>query len=242
MKPKTVGVIGGLGPLSTIEYLRSVYAKTPAPTESDHIRLIVDSNPRVPDINAAISGSGATAAPLLQRSARILQSAGADFIVLICNAAHFYAPEIRSVVSIPFLDMVEETCRAIPTDTGLTGPIGVIATDGLIKTGLYSRALAAHGHTQLTLNRAEQEELAAAIGWIKAGEIGPRPRSAIERLINQLAMRGAQCLILACSEIPLAIRGYTADLPLLDPCEILAVETVRMALGDSRGNRCVVSR
>ncbi|PWJ85125.1 Asp/Glu/hydantoin racemase [Mesorhizobium loti] len=95
MSPKTVGIIGGLGPMATVAFMNSVLEYTPIKSNRDHLHMIVEWNPKVPDINSAVLGTGPSPAAALAASGRRLETAGADFIVMVCNAAHVYEDELR---------------------------------------------------------------------------------------------------------------------------------------------------
>lgn len=105
-----------LGPMATVAFMNSVLEHTPIKINRDHLHMIVDCNPTVPDINAAILGTGPSAAAALAASGRRLETAGADFIVMVCNAAHVYEDELRRAVAVPFISMAEETVRTIRSD------------------------------------------------------------------------------------------------------------------------------
>ena len=105
---KTVGVIGGLGPLATLDFFERVLRRTRTYKEEDHLRLIIDNNTKVPDRNAFGRGEGPSPAPALAASAKGLETAGADFIVMACNTAHAWEAEIRNAITVPFVSMIDE--------------------------------------------------------------------------------------------------------------------------------------
>ena len=103
-----IGLLGGMGPMATVELMRRVVAATPARDDADHIRMIVDNNPKVPSrIAALIEGTGADPAPVLAAMARGLAIAGADVLAIPCMTAHAYLPAIRAAVAVPVIDMIE---------------------------------------------------------------------------------------------------------------------------------------
>src|ERR1700679_257808 len=106
-KQKPVGVIGGMGPEATVDFLRRIVAATPARDDADHIHVLVDNNPQIPSrIAALIDGHGEDPAPVLCAMARGLEKQGADFLVMPCNTAHYYLQRIARAVNIPVLDMI----------------------------------------------------------------------------------------------------------------------------------------
>src|SRR5687767_7815525 len=109
---RTIGILGGMGPAATVELMSRIIKRTAAKDDRDHIRMLVDNNPKVPSrIAAIIEGTGADPLPELKRMASGLQLAGADFLVMACNTAHYYQAELAASVDIPFLSILDVTAR-----------------------------------------------------------------------------------------------------------------------------------
>lgn len=117
-----VGVIGGLGPATTLDYMAEVPKVSGAVRDPGHLHPIVDCNPKVPNRNAAIAGTGPSPGPMLAVMARRLEVAGADFLVMTCNSAHAWEAYIRAAVRIPSVSIIAETVaevvRRAPVGTG----------------------------------------------------------------------------------------------------------------------------
>jgi aspartate racemase len=115
---KIAGIIGGMGPLSTIELLEKIFNYTPAEREQNHLRVLVDNHPQIPDRTDFIIGKGISPLPMMTESARLLQKWGADFLAIACNTAHYFYADIQKSVSIPLLNMLElvadEVYRLVP--------------------------------------------------------------------------------------------------------------------------------
>ena len=108
MSEKVIGVIGGMGPEATVDFVHRLVARTPARDDADHLHVLVDNNPKIPSrIAALIEGTGEDPTPVLCSMARGLEAQGADFLVMPCNTAHYYLPAIARSVGIPMLDMVQ---------------------------------------------------------------------------------------------------------------------------------------
>ncbi|WFU49126.1 aspartate/glutamate racemase family protein [Sinorhizobium terangae] len=230
MSQKTVGIIGGLGPMATIAFMNSVLELTPIESERDHLHMLVDCNPKVPDINAAILGTGPGAAAALVENAKRLESAGADLIVMVCNAAHVYERELKASVSVPFISMIEETVRSIRSDFPRCTRVGLLGTKGCLQSEIYQERLAGCGLTSMLQAAGDQEHLMHALARIKAGDRSVEVRSEIFRMVSDLAQSGAEAIILGCSEISLVGPIAELDVPLIDPCVALAQATVHAAL------------
>lgn len=231
---KCMGIIGGLGPAATVAFMSTVLARTPLERTGRHLHLIVDCNPGVPDVNAAVLGLGASPLEDLQAMARRLAAAGADFLVMACNAAHFYEEEIRSSVTIPFLSMVDATCDHIAGTLPATRRVGLIATDGGIACGIYQRALEARGIETLVPAPPQTEAVMTTLARIRAGDLGASVRQSLIGQVDALAEAGAECVIAGCTEIPLVLTPGDTGAPLIDPSECLAGAAIDFAVGQAR--------
>ncbi len=224
---KCVGVIGGLGPAATVAFMSTVLARTPP---GQHLHLIVDSNPFVPDVNEAVLGRGPSPLEALQAMARRLEVAGADFLVMACNAAHFYEEGIRGAVAIPFLSMIDATCAHIAKALPGARRAGIVATDGGIACGIYQRKLGAQGLEWRTPSQAQTEVVMDAVARIRLGDHGLSTREPLIEQINGLVDAGVDCVIAGCTEIPLVLAREDVDTHLIDPAEVLAQAAVDFAI------------
>lgn len=229
-QPKTVGIIGGMGPAATVDFFAKLVAATGAERDQDHLRILIDNNPRVPDRNAAIAGRGESPGPLLAESARGLQRSGADVIVIACNTAHAFQPDIEAAISIPLLSMIDAT-----VDASLAAGaqrVGVLAADGCRRAGLYQRAFADRGIEALLPNDDAQQDFMRLIYRIKAGDTGVETRTSMRGLAIGLNARGAQAIIAACTEVPLVLDADSLATPLISSTDALVARTVAYALGN----------
>jgi len=223
----TVGVLGGLGPAATVDFMARLIAATPAATDQDHLHLLVDHNPAVPNRHDAIAGRAPSVGPALAAMARGLERGGADCLVMVCNTAHAWEQDIREAVAIPFLSIVDATVEAL--DQHPPRRVGVMAADGCREAGLYQRALVARGHEPVLWDPPEQAAFMALVYRVKAGERGPALSRAMGELAGALAGRGAEALIAACTEIPLVLDAAAAPRPLYASTELLVARTLAFA-------------
>ncbi len=230
MSQKTVGIIGGLGPMATVTFMNSVLKLTAADSDRDHLHMIVDCNPKVPDINASVLNIGPSAVAGLVEGARRLEVAGADFIVMVCNAAHVYEPELRRSISIPFVSMIEEAMVKISSEFPRFENVGLLATNGCLQSELYQKQLVGRGLKPVLQSADELERLMRTLARIRSGILDEEQRHDILTLIDALVARGAQTVILGCTEIALIDPASASDTPLIDPCATLAHVTVRMGM------------
>lgn len=225
----TAGVIGGMGPEATVDFMARVIALTPAVTDQDHTRLLVDQNPQVPNRQNLSLGDGANPGPVLAAMAAGLEAAGADFLVMPCNSAHAFRDDIVRAVSIPFVSIVEATIECLPAGATV---VGVLETPACSQAGLYGAALGAKGMGQVELSGEDCEELMRLVYQIKGGDRSASVRSAMKSLAEALVSRGAEAIIIGCTEIPLVLVDKDVDVPLISSTEALARKTVAIARGE----------
>src|SRR5579859_7844556 len=158
-----LGVLGGMGPAATLEFLNKIHALTPAKRDQDHIRILMDLNPKVPDRNVPGSGAGA----VLAEMAGALAGAGADVLAMPCNTAHAYADLIQRASGLPLIDLIETGATAA-RDLGARR-VGVLGTRGGLR--LYREYLAAQAIGLVQLPAERQEAFMATIYKIKAGDL-----------------------------------------------------------------------
>lgn len=220
------GIIGGLGPSATADLYQLIIKNTNAHKDQDHLRILIDSNPQIPDRTAAILNGGQSSAPRMIESAKLLENAGADYLAVPCNTAHYFIPEVQKAINIPFINMIEETAKIIKS-RGYT-KAGLLSTSGTAKTGIYQNTL-----SQLSIetivpseqNIAKEMEAIYGDEGIKAGkdfEKSAHNKNLFIEVIAELKAQGAQCIIMGCTEIPLCLESVDSSLPLINPTEVLA--------------------
>lgn len=226
-----VGVMGGLGPEATVDFMARVLALTPAEKDQDHIHLLVDQNPGVPNRQEAILRGALDPAPALAAMAARLEAAGADFIVMPCNAAHAFQPAIEAAISIPFISIVDVTVEAV---RGLGRSVGLMATPAGIAGGTYQEAMRRGRATDtlLVFDEDERDAFMSLVYAIKAGDRGPEVASGMRALAAALVARGADVLIAGCTEIPLVLGSDDIDVPLVVSTDELARRTIELARGE----------
>ena len=137
MNRKTIGILGGMGPLATCDLYTKIIMNTPASCDQEHIHVIIDSNTRIPDRTAALLEGGEDPRPEMIRSAVMLEEDGAEAILMPCNTAHGFYDDIQAAVGIPVLHMIRLTGEELKK-RGITCA-GLMATTGTIRTGIYQR-------------------------------------------------------------------------------------------------------
>jgi len=233
MPERTVGILGGMGPEATVELFRRIIALTTAKRDQDHLHVLIDSNPKIPDRTAAILAQGESPLPLLIAVAKNLERAGADFIIIPCNTAHYWLHELREVVSIPIIDMIGETAARVATNIPALRTIGLLATTGTLRSNLYQRAFARSGVDLLVPSEEEDAAIMRAIHGIKAGD--HTVREAVIGVAHGLVARGAEGIIPGCTELSLVVSQDSLSVPVFDPLSILAERAVALAMKGQEG-------
>jgi aspartate racemase len=232
---KTIGILGGMGPAATVDLFDRIVKATPARRDQDHIAVVIVSNPAVPDRSEAILRGGDDPRPLMIEGLRTLAQMGADFAVIACNTAHYYLDDLRAASEIPILDMIGETAQAIRRDHPPVERVGILATSGTLATKLYQRALLDEGLSPVEPTDDEIAQMMDAIygeDGVKTAGVTAGARRQLCDVGQKLIDRGAQALILGCTEIPLALHDGDLPTPLIASNQVLAEEAVRLAVGD----------
>lgn len=231
MTKKTIGILGGMGPLATVDLFRKITVHTDAKSDQEHPRVVIDSNTDIADRTEALLHGGADPTPEMIKSAQHLERIGADVLIMPCNTAHCFYDAVAASVHIPMLHMIALTCDAL-RERGVKRA-GLLATDGTVQTGIYRRTFAGSGVELLEPVGSDQRAVMDVIyNGVKAGDlahdVGPF-RAACESLLAA----GAQALVLGCTELPLAFSLYHLDYPAVDP-------TLELALGALRFVGCPI--
>lgn len=224
---KSIGILGGMGPLATADLFRKIVTLTRAGCDGDHIRVYIDSNSSIPDRTAAILNGGPDPLPAMRDSLRKLERCGADCIIMPCNTAHYFLPRLQALTDVPFLSMLEAAAAAA-RGRYPGGTAAVLATRGTLSSGLYQRALETEEVPCLIPDAAEQAALMRVIyDGVKADAAPEAYRADLETVVDSLSRRGADYFILGCTELPLAAAALGLSVPTLDPTEELAKAAIR---------------
>ena len=227
MDKRVIGILGGMGPLATVDLFEKIALHTDAKTDQEHPRVVIDSNTDIADRTAALLRGAADPTPELVKSAKRLASIGADFLVIPCNTAHGFYDAVAAAVDIPVLHMIELTRDALKA-RGVAAA-GLLATDGTIETGIYQKCFDGSGVALLTPPPADQAAVMDLVyNGIKAGDLN-YGTSAFFRCCERLLARGAETLILGCTELPPVFERYRPGYPATDPTLELALAAIRRA-------------
>lgn len=225
---KTVGILGGMGPQATADFMAKIIQATCAETDQENIHMLVDCNPKVPPRVEAILHGGESSGPAMARMAARLEQAGADFLVIACNTAHYYYKDVAEAVHIPVLNLLDMTAAFLKQQK--IDSILVLGTEALLRTGLYKEALAKQGIQTLEPDDSCLPEVLAAIAAVKSGYIEQARMHAI-RIMQWCGNHQIHTALLGCTELPIAFQGIESIVRLVDPAIISAKAIVLEAKG-----------
>ncbi|MBD1559282.1 aspartate/glutamate racemase family protein [Vibrio sp. S9_S30] len=227
-----VGIIGGMGPEATVDLMHRVIALTPASDDIDHIHMIVDNNPKVPSrIKAIIEGTGESPAPVIADMAKRLESAGADFLVMPCNTAHWYYSDAQQAVSIPVVNLPELVAGTLRQQHSDIHQVGMLASTALIKTELYQPVFEKRELTPVFPQEVLQNQLMDLIKKVKAKAYDEHDLAHFSQAAEQLKAQGVGCLVIACTELSVISESLQSSLPVYDASELLAQHIVTRVKG-----------
>jgi aspartate racemase len=218
---RTIGVLGGMGPLASADFLTRLVLASHGERDNDSPHILLDSNPHVPDRNAALAGD-ASPGPVLADMAKGLVAQGASVLAMPCNAAHGWAADIAAVPGATFVNMVDAAvARTLALSPHAVGVLGVKAT---ITARLYHTPLEAAG---VHVIDPDGTALAACVASVKAARYFESTRIAIAAVAASMIAAGADVLIVACSELPMILSH--AAVPLVDATATLVDATLAAA-------------
>lgn len=223
-KPMLLGVLGGLGPMSTFYFCELLTARTRASSDADHIDMIVSSRATTPDRTDFILGrSDRDPLPVMIEEASRLTRVGADLLVIPCNTAHYFYDGLQKACSVPIINIIEETVKVLHR-AGIRR-FGLLATEGTARSEAYARVCADLG-MECLLPFPEEQRLISSLIYddVKQNQT-PDPQK-LQRATDSLLARGCEKLVLGCTELSL-MKPYLNNPTLyLDALEVLALRTI----------------
>jgi aspartate racemase len=234
---RTLGVLGGMGPAATADFLAALVACTPAGRDQDHIRTIVYADPRTPDRSEAMLGRGPSPLPAMLAGIDFLNAAPVDCIAIPCNSAHFWYDALRERALCPILHIAAAAVRDLRKLAARGSTVGVLATAGTIRAGIYQEALEGAGYLPAVPGDEEiLQVIMPGIRAVKAGDIATA-QHLLDRATRGMEQAGVDALILGCTDISVAldVAWRQERFAIIDANRSLAAASVA-ALGVGRGS------
>ncbi|WP_413741295.1 aspartate/glutamate racemase family protein [Sodalis sp. RH15] len=223
-----LGVLGGMGPLATVDLLQKIIEETPARRDQEHAPVVAWSVPQIADRQRALAGTGPSPLPDLLPALAQLNRAGASHILIPCNTAHFWYPQLAEASAAPIVHIADATVASLTQ--GAVARVGLIATQGTLNAGLFQQRFADMGIATLEpLPQEMTDWFVPGCYAVKRGELR-RGGELLSLLAQALIARGAERLVLACTEVPPALAAIDSPLQRLsiDPTRALAQAAVRL--------------
>jgi aspartate racemase len=224
---KRLGILGGMGPAASAEFVTRLVAQTPATCDQEHIPFVLWNNPQVPDRSTSLRNEDDRPLPFLLQGVQVLKAVGCDLIVIPCNTAHFWYDEMIKL-KVPIVHIVDSVADALH-DVGVdSGTIGVMGTQATVELGLYQYKLNKAGWSCIVPSKDEMDTLVQpAIDLIKAGKV-LEAQLPIMKVVHSLIDRGAQAVVLGCTELPLAIKISSENgVPLINSIDSLVKSAIK---------------
>lgn len=207
-----IGVLGGMGPLATVDFFNKVLAATPAKGDADHVPLLIQSDPRIAPRPAAILSGARSPLPDLLAGRDRLIAAGATALAMPCNTAHYWYADLVKGCSVPFISIVDSSCAELAGLSRAGQPIGIIATRATLVVKIFDAPLKSAGYTVLLPDEDLMDTLVLpGIELVKVGQ-AIQGGKLIEQAVQALMLRGAGAVVLACTETPLALDAVQSPL------------------------------
>ena len=223
-----VGVLGGMGPAATVDFMNKIIEMTDADGDQQHIPMLVSSIPNIPDRSAHFLRNGESPQSALIYRLRMLEKAGVSCVVMPCNTAHYWFPQLKAALSeeVEMLNLIDAVVEAV-REAGLSR-VGLLATDATVMTGMYQTALEKAGIEYVMPEGITQKAVMVGIYALKAGDL-LKARDCLAAPCQYLQLYKAEALILGCTEIPLILAEEIRKEPeyYLDSNRILARATIR---------------
>jgi len=234
-----LGIVGGIGPAATVDFMSKIIRNTNARRDQDHLRLVVEHNPCIPDRTENLLNGGEDPTNALYDACRRLQENEATHIALPCNTAHAYIDRIQPRLTVPILNMLSETIAHIERNWQGFPTVGLLATSGTVASRVYHEVAVGRKLDLITPDVTHQNYVIEAIygkHGVKAGYLEGACKEALLLALTHLVQRGASVVILGCTELPLILTQDPAypigegTVALVDPGDILARRCVEMAV------------
>lgn len=177
--------------------------------------------------------NGPSPVQMLVETAKNLEAAGADFLVMPCNTAHYWIEDIRKAATIPVVDMIEETAKDTARSYPSLRTVGIMAATGTVRSGLYQRQFQKLNVTSISPADDDQGRLMQAIYAVKAGDLSTPSPTAIA-IGQRLIKAGAGAIVVGCTEIPLILKPQDLPVPVIDATQVLARRAVEIAKNKNR--------
>ncbi|WP_320046127.1 amino acid racemase [uncultured Ilyobacter sp.] len=229
MKDKVIGILGGMGPEATIDLFSSIIAESNAKNDHEHLRIIIDNNPKMPSRQDAILNGGENPGPVMAETARNIEHAGADFIIIGANTAHYFYDYVKEAVDIPVLHIIDEAVLETIRTVDKVKKVGVLATAGAMKTKMYENSFNKFDIEVVEVPNEIQELVHNSIFSFKYDGLNNENEEMMIKAANYLIDNGAEALVMGCTEIPLVLGNKKLSVKIINPNDVITRISVKYA-------------
>ncbi|WP_372713027.1 aspartate/glutamate racemase family protein [Ilyobacter sp.] len=225
---KTVGILGGMGPLATSDLFNKIVTLTDAKNDNDHIHIILNNYPIIPDRTKYILGDGENPIKYMIEAALKLEVMGANVVIMPCNTAHYFYDEITEYLTIPFINMIEETAKEIKKVNPESKKVWLLSTQGTYKTKIYDNIFKNYDIEISRPGKAVEDVITDIIYSIKKGDTALKniDKNLLTSYLNSIE---GESIILGCTELPVAFNILGIAKGCIDPTKILAKSAIHFA-------------
>ncbi|WP_099158936.1 aspartate/glutamate racemase family protein [Virgibacillus ndiopensis] len=231
MEKKSLGVLGGMGPMATSVFFEQVIENTVADSDQDHINMVILNHATLPDrTDVILNNTGDTFLKPIKKDIQTLENIGVANIAIPCNTSHYFYHEMQQSTDINIINMVGETIKEIARKYGENSKIGLLATKGTIESGIYHSECNKYNMEMYTPNDTIQKKVMDIIYGIKSG-IDLRA-DAFEAIIEDLIFNEkCDCVILACTELSTITLRKDIKKYSVDAMEVLVQRSIKLSGG-----------
>lgn len=230
IKEKIIGVIGGMGPEATLDLFNKIIKNTHASKDQDHIHLIIDNYPQIPDRTSFLLGKGENPLPHILESAKKLEKIGVDAICIPCNTSHYFEEEIKKNISVPFISIIQSVVDELKSKFADCKNVGILATKGTLIAKIYENPIIKEGFNFIPPGPEIRDRIMDIIYSIKAGLL-MKNIQIFKKVLNEYLLYNLDILIAGCTEIPLILPYVEVNIPIIDSTLALAKNIIRFAKG-----------
>ncbi|HBH11570.1 MAG TPA: aspartate racemase [Clostridiales bacterium] len=232
LKELTVGILGGMGSKATADLFSKIILNTQSQKDQDHLHIIIDCNPKVPDRVSSIEKGDNAPVKYLKEMAMNLINCKADVLVIACITAHHYITVLQRSVDIPIMNSISMVSQFIKINYPQIKKVGLLATDATLITKLYHKSLNKQGIHVISPEANDQKILMECLRAVKTEQTSiSELREKVLRIVLNLQTQGVDAIVAGCTEVPLLLNMDDFSVPFIDTTDVVAKTVVRVATG-----------
>ncbi len=228
---KKLGILGGMGSHATQVFFKNILDHTKVKCDADHIDMFIYNHATIPDRTEAIlSGREDELFEVLKKDCLTLQNLGCKHIAISCNTSHYFADRLQECLNIPIINMVRETVQSIHYENKMVKRIGIMATDGTVKSGIYAKECDKFGIEAIYPSKEMQEKVTDLIyNQIKCSL--PGNYEEFLEISKEMFDNGAEYIVLSCTELSVFKNRHNLSPMYIDALDVLTKRCIILSGG-----------